>query len=86
MDGWMALSFIWMIYGITATLVFLKQRSELRKLRKDMFNPKIDGKVIIDHSDPDVPYIFLQLEKGVDSLTNRKLLYLEVDNQGLSRD
>lgn len=86
MDGWMALSFIWMIYGIAATLVFLKQRSELRKLRKDMFNPKIDGTVIIDHSDSDGPYIFLQLEKGVDSLTNRKLLYLEVDNQGLSRD
>ena len=69
-------------YGVIATLVLFKERNKLKQL----LHSNTEGKIIIDHSDPDGPYVFLQLDAGISELSRRKLLYLEVDNQGLTRD
>ena len=69
-------------YGVSATLAFFKQRNKLKRL----LHSNTEGKIIIDHSDPDGPYVFLQLDAGISELSRRELLYLEVDNQGLTRD
>lgn len=86
MDGRMVLVIIWLAYTIVVTLVCFKQGRTLTLLRKNTLDKKTDGKIIIDHSDPDGPYIFLNLSEGVSELSRRKLVYLEVDNNGLSRD
>ena len=70
------------VYGASATLAFFKERNNLKRLLQS----NTEGKIIIDHSDPDGPYVFLQLDAGISELSRRKLLYLEVDNQGLTRD
>lgn len=70
------------VYGVSATLVLFKERNKLKRL----LHSNTEGKIIIDHSDPDGPYVFLQLDAGISELSRRKLLYLEVDNQGLTRD
>ena len=69
-------------YGATATLALFKEGNKLKRL----LHSNTEGKIIIDHSDPDGPYVFLQLDAGISDLSRRKLLYLEVDNQGLTRD
>ena len=69
-------------YGAIVTLAFFKERTDLKRL----LHSNSEGKIIIDHSDPDGPYVFLQLDAGISELSRRKLLYLEVDNQGLTRD
>lgn len=70
------------VYGASATLAFFRERNKLKRL----LHANTEGKIIIDHSDPDGPYAFLQLDAGISELSRRKLLYLEVDNQGLTRD
>lgn len=69
-------------YGASATLALFRERNKLKRL----LHANTEGKIIIDHSDPDGPYVFLQLDAGISELSRRKLLYLEVNNQGLTRD
>lgn len=82
MEVWIGVIIFLVIYGVTVTLVYFKEKRTARRL----LNPHTEGKIIIDHSDPDGPYVFLQLDAGISELSRRRLLYLEVDNQGLTRD
>ena len=82
MEALIGLIILLAVYGASATLALFKERNTLKRL----LNSNTEGKIIIDHSDPDGPYVFLQLDAGISELSRRKLLYLEIDNQGLTRD
>lgn len=42
----------------------------------------VSGKLKIDSSDPDGPYLFLELKEDVDDIQQRKYAILEVDMSG----
>lgn len=86
MDGWMITCFVVLLYAIFETIIFVKRGKEIKRLRQSILEPLTEGKIIIDHGDPDGPYVFLQLDAGISDLSKRRFLYLEVDNQGLTRD
>lgn len=56
-----------LLLGIIITLVFLL--------------PKILGKIVVDYSDPEGPYIFLELAKReyIQKLTRQKIVALRIE-------
>lgn len=43
-----------------------------------VFRPKTIGALRVDHSDPDGPYLFLELTDGIDKVKSKKYVTLQV--------
>lgn len=55
------------VIGIVFTRIFLK--------------PKVRGSVVIDRSDPDGPYLFLELTGSISKMSKEKYVNFKVKNQ-----
>lgn len=53
------------------------------RLMKKRFEEKDVGKLIVETSDPDGPFLFLELHKDVREVMVKKSVVLTVDNSGL---
>ena len=68
------------VFIIALTLFFLLYFKPWRKPKK------VDGKLIVDFSDPDGPYMFMELDKSPYTLKGRNTVTLEVVQEDYLRE
>lgn len=77
---WTVVLFI-MILAITIPIVYRAGRAAQKA--KDISElPEIAGTILIDTSDPDGPYLFLDLEKPVDMIGTKEKVICKVKTNG----
>ena len=75
MDPRIALAFVAIFLALVAFIILIV--TEIRS------NKEVEGKIRVETSDPDGPYLFLELYTPVSHILSKKTVLLEIDAESI---
>ena len=76
--------FVAIAFVLVVTIVALYFYDIGRKEQIKRYHDNVAGTILIETSDPDGPYLFLDLDMPLDVLGNRKTVVCKVDTNGVT--
>lgn len=70
-----------LLYFIVGVIIVFAFGASIISLIKQFREPKIDGVLRIDRSDPDGPFMFLEISKGVNELSVKEHVTFAVKDE-----